>query len=278
MKAYLRWFRAGFVSSRSGRPEGAHVRPNAGRCPFGATATRGYAVFKPLLCAATLLALSASLFGQADSSASAGKVLVLLPALINADAQHQWIAGAIQQSLTTDLTRHLPQSIESGDRPARSINDALDQARGVDATQVVTGAVQFNGDQLRFTGQIVDVKTAKPIAAIIVTGQTRDLFVLEDSITEQATKALLPRKTNPTTAPAAITPSGPLRIDYAAAAPPAGMEYALPYQDDRFAAERDRHFLGTPSYYYGGWGWGWGYAPFGWWYSPYPTASPGWAW
>jgi TolB-like protein len=204
--------------------------------------------------------------------------LVLLPALINADAQHQWIAGAIQQSLTTDLTRHLPQSIESGDRPARSINDAIDQARGVDATQVVTGAVQFNGDQLRFTGQIVDVKTAKPIAAIIVTGQTRDLFVLEDSITEQATKALLPRKTNPTTSPAAITPSGPLRIDYAAAAPPAGMEYALPYQDDRFAAERDRHFLGTPSYYYGGWGWGWGYAPFGWWYSPYPTASPGWAW
>jgi TolB-like protein len=217
-----------------------------------------------------------------DPSAT-GKVLVLPPALINAAAQQEWIAPAIQQSLATDLTRHLPQSVEAGDRAARSINDAIDQARGVDATQLVTGTVQFNGDQLRFTGQVVDVKTAKPIEAIIVTGQTKDLFVLEDSITEQATKALLPKKANPTTAPAApaaIAPSGPLRIDYAAATLPAGMEYAVPYQDNRFQAESDRHFFGTPSYYYGGWGWGWGwgYAPFGWWYSSYPTPSPGWAW
>jgi len=37
------------ISPRSGRPEGAPIRPDEGKCPFGATATRGYAVLKPPL-------------------------------------------------------------------------------------------------------------------------------------------------------------------------------------------------------------------------------------
>jgi acetate kinase len=39
---------SGSISPRSGRPEGAPLRPNEGKCPSGATATRGDAVLKPL--------------------------------------------------------------------------------------------------------------------------------------------------------------------------------------------------------------------------------------
>jgi hypothetical protein len=42
-------FRSGFISPRSGRPEGAPLHQDKGECPFGATATRGDAISKPPL-------------------------------------------------------------------------------------------------------------------------------------------------------------------------------------------------------------------------------------
>lgn len=212
----------------------------------------------------------------------AGSVLVLTPAVLNRDSELAWIGPAIQQSIVTDLSRHLPDPVLMSANSAVGQGEAIAVGKQASVPKVISGSVQIIGDQIRFTGGIVDVKGGRVIAPLKATGRLSDLFEMEDQLSGQASRALIVYEPSPHTAPMAITASGPLRASYAVPGSQAGMEYATPYANNRFQAEQNRYF------YHGAcWGCGygcggcWGYPGWGWfggWCSPYPTASPGWAW
>jgi TolB-like protein len=230
-----------------------------------------------ILFALAAVAISSGV-GRASSNVSAPprKVLVLAPAVVNPDPQFAWLGLGMQRSLVADLTRHLPQDIVASDDTANDAAQASALAHKAGAQRVIGSTIQLAGDQIRFTGEVVDVGSGRALLALKVTGRLDDLFEMEDVLAAQAIRGLAPPRAVEKSVPAVtIAPSGPLRLDYASAASQAGLQYARPYEDDRFQAAHDRYFYGSSAWGCGGWFggccWGWGY-------SIYPTASPGWAW
>jgi TolB-like protein len=211
---------------------------------------------------------------------SVHRVLVLAPTVVNPDPQFTWLGAGIQRSLVADLTRHLRQPIEAGDKSANDIVGIVALADQAGADRVMTSSVQLIADQIRFTGEILDVKSRHVISALKVTGRLDDLFEMEDELAMQAIRSLAPpRPIGKKAPPITIASSGPLRLDYGSVASQAGLEYAYPYTEDRFQAAEYRYIFGSSSCDCCGWYWGWGGGcGFRWGCSIYPTASPGWAW
>jgi len=221
--------------------------------------------------------IGASRADPAPAQSAGEPVLVLSPSVLNPDPELAWLGPAMRQSLVADLLRHLSDPVASSQSSAADSSEALALARKANAVRVVSGEIQIVGDQIRFTGMVLEVKTERVLATLKVTGRLNDLFEMEDALSEQASRALAVRKAGPGTGPITIASSGPLRASYAAPDSQAGMEYARPYENNRFQTEANRYIY-LNSYWgcgYGGYS-GWGC--YGGWYSIYPTASPGWAW
>jgi len=145
--------------------------------------------------------------GSVVATAGAAPVRVLVTPfaeLGDGPIQRDWVGKAIHQSLTAELSR-----IGSGVEPVTPAKDAtapadldaaLDAGRDAKVDVVVFGSYQFAGDELRVTGQTVDVAGGKVIGGIKATGQLRDLFGVEDIIGAQV-KRDLRALLNPTTQP-----------------------------------------------------------------------------
>ncbi len=102
------------------------------------------------------------------------------------DAPNLAFAGrGVQQNLTADLARAAYRPTAGG--PAA---DPLAAARQAGARYVVTGTYQATDDHLRFDGELVDAATGGTVAGLAVTGDTRDLFALEDALSAQLIHAL----------------------------------------------------------------------------------------
>ncbi|HTW93628.1 MAG TPA: hypothetical protein VMD30_02465, partial [Tepidisphaeraceae bacterium] len=104
-----------------------------------------------------------------------------------------WVGPAAQETIVTDLTRLT--NLQATSAAAASPNSALAaikqaKSNGVDA--VILGNVQAEGAQLRFTGQVINVKTGKAMGGLLATGDFRDLFSLEDDLGRQAKSILRP--------------------------------------------------------------------------------------
>jgi TolB-like protein len=208
------------------------------------------------------------------------RLLVLAPTVVNPDPQFVWLGVGMQRSLVADLTRHIPAQIEASDSSANDVAETVALADKAGADRVIASTVQLISDQIRFTGQILDVKSRRVLTALKVTGRLDDLFEMEDELAAQAIRSLSPpRPAGMQAPPVTIASSGPLRLDYGSTTSQAGLAYAYPYTDDRFAAGQYRYIFRTPGCGGCGWYWGWGCGcGFRWGYSIYPTASPGWAW
>lgn len=231
----------------------------------------------PLLAVALTATLSStSAFASDGNLTTVRKVLVLAPAVVNPDPQFNWLSAAMQQSLVADLTRHLPIQIETSASSTSDTAEATELAKKTGAARVIISTIQLAGDQIRVTGQILDVGNQHVLLALKATGRIDDLFEMEDQLASQATRGLIPpRPASKQVAPVIIAPSGPLRLT-AGADSQAGLQYALPYESDRFQAAQDRYFFGSPRY-----GCGWcfgGWYGLGWGFSSYQPAAPGWAW
>ncbi len=206
------------------------------------------------------------------------KLLVLAPIVANPDPQFNWLGVAIQQSLATDLTRQLPVQVDASASSANDAAEAAILAKNAGAQRVIISTIQVAGDQIRITGQIIDSANQRVLLALKATGRLDDLFEMEDQLSGQAARGLIPaRPLSKQASPAAIAPSGALRLNYATADAQAGLQYARPYENNRFQAAEDRYFFGSSygsNWCFGGWyglGLGWGY-------STYHPAAPGWAW
>lgn len=116
----------------------------------------------------------------------------VLPFTPPAPPQYQWIGRGVQQDMLADLTPHVRGSVAApGDAaPAADSPPALQAARTRGASIVVFGSAQAIGDELRLTGQVVDVTSGKPLAGLKATGTVQSVFRLEDEIAAQVIRAL----------------------------------------------------------------------------------------
>jgi TolB-like protein len=114
------------------------------------------------------------------------KLLVLpFAPLANAD-RDAWIGRAISEALTADLSIDRTLSVSTDkDQIVDNADNALVAAKLAGVQAVVYGTFQNVGENVRVTGQIVDVATGKPVAGIKATGPLQELFSLQDSLVHQ---------------------------------------------------------------------------------------------
>lgn len=118
--------------------------------------------------------------------------VLVLPFAPPAAAQYQWIGRGVQQDLLADLTPHVNGPVAAPDdaAPASDSASALQAGRNRRASIVVFGSAQSVGDQLRLTGQVVDVASGKPLAGLKATGTVPSIFRLEDALAAQVIRAV----------------------------------------------------------------------------------------
>lgn len=118
--------------------------------------------------------------------------VLVLPFTAPAPPQYQWIGRGVQQDLLADLTPHVRGSVAApGDAaPASDTSPAVQAARTGGALIVVFGSAQAIGDELRLTGQVVDVTSGKPLAGLKATGTVQSIFRLEDALAAQVIRAV----------------------------------------------------------------------------------------
>jgi TolB-like protein len=112
-----------------------------------------------------------------------------------------WIGAAVQQSLSADVSRlggMTVMSVVQGVNVADT-NAVLQSAKSTGCDTVVSGTCQFAGDEMRITGQVMDVVSGKSIGGLKVSGDVRDLFSLEDELSSELRHLLRPAQ-NPAVA------------------------------------------------------------------------------
>lgn len=170
----------------------------------------------------------------------------------NVGQQNQaWIAQAIEENFVAELSRGGVVWPVRAVAQSKDQSDAMTTARNSGAAYLLIGAYQIVGDELRATGQIVAAKDGHVIGGLTATGATRDLFTIEDTLTSQAKRLLIPPST-PVVIGQPIAPSGPLVAngpvvsnDFSATAYQPGVAYLPEYNQ--------YYYYSTP-YIYSGWG------------------------
>ena len=69
--------------------------------------------------------------------------------------------------------------------------DARDAGRELGVDSVLEGTVQRSGDRVRVTAQLVSVRDGSALWAQSFDGSFTDIFVMQDSISEQIARAML---------------------------------------------------------------------------------------
>jgi TolB-like protein len=133
------------------------------------------------------------------------QVLLLPFSPVGDDAvnHYAWVSQAIDESVKANLARNPAVQFQGG-APApvdaknstASRDAALAEAHQKNAAVLAFGTYQVVGDQLRVSGEVVNVSNGTPVAGIDVTGAVRDLFKVEDAINGQIAQAL-PAPNNP---------------------------------------------------------------------------------
>jgi len=228
----------------------------------------------------------------AEQAAPSQLKLLVLPfaSVANAD-RDAWIGRAISEALTADLSIDHTLSVTTDkNRPVDAANDALAAGKQAGAQSVVYGTFQNVGENVRVTGQILDVESGKPVAGITATGPIQELFSLQDSLVHQI-EIRLGRPGLPAPPPQPAPADSPLPLpqvnnsDGVLGIPKAAERRGIPWLDeenarsDQFLRDvrtaHDDYFNNYPSpayygpiYYAPVWGFpvsGWnGGVPFGW--------------
>jgi hypothetical protein len=99
----------------------------------------------------------------------------------------------LQEGLATGLQNQpsIQAVITSGIAPLDSAA-AIDTAKTVYADLVIFGGIQVVDNQIRINGQIISVSTGRTVGVLRCDGSERDLFNLEDVLTDRAGRLLKP--------------------------------------------------------------------------------------
>jgi TolB-like protein/class 3 adenylate cyclase/cytochrome c-type biogenesis protein CcmH/NrfG len=132
--------------------------------------------------------------GRKQPSAPAPLSIVVLPfANIGGDAEQEFFADGVTDSLTTDLSR-IPGSFVIARNTAFTFKgkavDVKQVGRELKVRYVLEGSVQRGGNRLRLNVQLVDVETGKHFWAERFDKPVADLFDLQDEIVSRLANSL----------------------------------------------------------------------------------------
>jgi TolB-like protein len=118
--------------------------------------------------------------------------VLILPFVVPADAKFKSVGADIQQDLATAIGPNLRGRVlaPTTEPAAGDEQSARAAARDAHAAAVVFGRVQANADEVRITGQVLDVGIQKPLGNLKVTGPADHLFELEDALAPQVAASL----------------------------------------------------------------------------------------
>jgi TolB-like protein len=113
--------------------------------------------------------------------------VLVLPFVAPAGNKDEWIGKAVQQDLLTDLTQGTVTRVlaPAGTPGAVDPQTAVQIAHDLGASIVVFGQAQVAGNEVRLTGEVLEVATAKPLGGLKATGPSDQLFHLEDALAGQ---------------------------------------------------------------------------------------------
>lgn len=123
----------------------------------------------------------------------------------------EWIGKAVQGDLVADLSRLSGTSVRSVEASFDSPLKAIAAANDQDAQQVLIGSYQVMEGNLRISGRLLEASTGATIGTVSAQGQLRDLFALEDELSGQLKKLIVPAAAAPATQPVQIAGDGPVR-------------------------------------------------------------------
>ncbi|HEY2586134.1 MAG TPA: hypothetical protein VGI81_10265 [Tepidisphaeraceae bacterium] len=166
--------------------------------------------------------------------------MLILPFFAPSEAKFKSFGADIQQDLATAIAPDLRGHALAPTTAPAALDDsaALAAGRDAEAAVVVFGRVQVNADEIRITGQVLDVGLEKPLGNLRVTGPADHLFELEDALGPQLAAALpaallnlrglaTARRTMPPRviylpgdAATTLNPQGPIDGGYAGTIPP----------------------------------------------------------
>src|SRR5712672_1020557 len=135
----------------------------------------------------------------ADPAPPAGqhttRILVLPFSMTGADAKYAWIGQAIAENFQAELAKagFAIVNAVNPDGPV-AVGDpdkALRAAQLSRAEVVVFGSYQFLDPDLRVTGQILDVQSNQVVGVLKASGTFRQLFTIEDDLSDQSKKLLI---------------------------------------------------------------------------------------
>jgi TolB-like protein len=212
-------------------------------------------------------------------------VLILPFAVLGDQNVPPWVVTAVQKNMAADLARAHFAPATLNKSPPDAI-EAQNAGQSAGARYVIFGNTQSIDDMLRFDGQIMDVQSGTVIGGVSETGAARDLFSLEDSLSNQAVGML--RREAAAAAEAANPPAPPPAPPAVAVAPPPARPYVRPYEGSdlesyinanitpsndypapyRTALNRQMYWPGYTNGYWPYYGYGYGYG-FGYGYGYY---------
>jgi hypothetical protein len=172
------------------------------------------------------------------------------------EGKYTWIGQAISENFQAELAKagfalvnpvnpDGPVAIGDPDR-------AMRVAQNSKAEVVIFGSYQFIDPDLRVTGQVLDVPSNQIVGVLKASGTFRQLFTIEDDLSDQAKKLLIGENAGKEV----LEPRPPLapgKEPYdtnTTAADDTGREYKLPYRDEPVAYEDDYLGVGYTNYYY----------------------------
>jgi TolB-like protein len=130
--------------------------------------------------------------GEALPTTQPAGTILVLPFVSPPSANFDWVGKGIQQNLIAELSPNLRgEAVSPENLPAtEDAATALKAARENHAAVVMFGGTQLLDKQIRITGQVLDVGSAKLLGTLKATGAMDDLFRLEDTLAGQALRAL----------------------------------------------------------------------------------------
>jgi adenylate cyclase len=115
--------------------------------------------------------------------------IVVLPfANLSDDREQQYIADAITEDLTTDLSRIADMFVISRNTAFTYRDKSIDTkqiGRELSVRYVLGGSVQRSGNRVRVNAQLIDAETDAHLWAERFAGDASDLFALQDKITSR---------------------------------------------------------------------------------------------
>ncbi len=151
---------------------------------------RGYRFIAPVEAAS-----SAPGAAPAAGPAAGPKTIAVLDfANVTGEADVEWLAAGIAETVTNDLRvirdlRVIDRALVSHIKHVKA-DAASDQLRAAGLELVVIGSFQRAGDRLRITARLTDVATREALANAKADGPIADVFALQDAIVMQLSTGL----------------------------------------------------------------------------------------